>query len=111
MNEEINDFEGSDGRYEYHLFHAFETTESLDGDRRGMTKDGTEKAYDNIWSTYHYPQYGQYGPWWWWRLTVYKQDYTDYEKVNVFTRQGTSDIEVQPGDGITNVVHLVKYDF
>ncbi len=111
VNEEINDFEGSDGRNEYHLFHAFETTESLDGDRRGMTKDGTEKSYDNIWSTYHYPQYGQYGPWWWWRLTVYKQDYTDYEKVNVFTRQGVSSTEVQPEDNITNVQHWVTYSF
>lgn len=114
VNEEIHYEEGSDGRYEYHLFHAFETTNSLDHPeygRKGMTASGVEKEYDNIWSTYHYPEYGQYGPWWWWRLTVYKQNYTDYEKVYIFTRNSESSTEIQPGDGITNVQHWVKYGF
>ena len=68
VNEEINDFEGTDGRYEYHLFHAFETSDSLDEHREGMTASGIPKAFDNIWSTWN-DSYSQYhslsGPWWW----------------------------------------------
>ena len=112
-NWEIHDVEGSDGRYEYHLFHAFEGPDLKN--RNGMTTSGTEKSFDNIWSTYHYPEYSNYGPWWWWRLEVYQQTYTDYQKLFIYVKDNSevleSFTEVIPGNGITNVQHWVKYSF
>ncbi len=108
-NHEVETYEGSDGRHDYYIFHAFETTDPLNN-RYGMTSSGEERMYDGIWSTYHYPEYSEYGPWWWYRFEVYQQPYTQYEKV-FRTVEERSATPVSPSDTISNVQHWVRYSF
>ena len=93
-------------------FDAFETTLSLS--QEGMTNSGL-KSYDGIYSTYHHPAYNlpEYASWWWYRTEVYRQSYTDYQKLFTYTRTVTSEesssVPVVEGNGISNVQHWVKY--
>ena len=111
-NKFVNDYEGSDGSYEYHLFNAFEAGDL--SNRYGMTISGEEKVFDGLWSTYHYPEYSAYGPWWWYRFEVYQQTYIDYHKLFTYVKDSSEILEstTEPsGNNISNVQHWVKYSF
>ena len=75
-------------------------------------------------STYDIGQEGGYYYWrdndadasqWWWRFNVYQQTYTDSRKRFTYQRTVTENKEssspVVEGNGISNVRHLVKYEF
>ena len=95
-------------------FDAFETTLSLSPE--GMASGGLT-TIDGVFSTYHHPEYNlpEYASWWWFRFDVYQQSYTDYQKL--FSYQKTTYTEeestspVSEGGNISNVRHLVKYEF
>ena len=95
-------------------FDAFETAVSLS--KEGMGTGGLV-TYDNLWSTYHHPEYDlpEYASWWWYRLEVMQQPYTDYQKLFTYVKYGSEDKEsttaVEPAEGITNIRHWVKYAF
>lgn len=98
---------------DYVFFDAFETPVSLSTE--GMTTGGP-RSYDGLWSTYHHPEYNlpEYASWWWYRAEVMQQPYTDYQKLFTYTRtvitDETSSTPVTEGDGISNVIHWVKYE-
>lgn len=98
---------------DYTYFDAFETTLSLSTE--GMTTSGL-RSYDGLWSTYHHPEYNlpEYASWWWYRAEVMQQDYTEYQKLFTYTRTVTTDetssVPVTEGEGISNVLHWVKYE-
>ena len=104
-------YDSSDGR-NYIYFDAFESAVSLSSE--GMGRSGLI-SLDGMYSTYHYDQYNlaEYASWWWWRVEVYQQTYTDYQKVFEYTRtieeELESSIEIQSGNGISEVRHWVKY--
>lgn len=99
---------------DYIYFDAFETSVSLSPE--GMTTSGL-KSFDGMYSTYHHPEYNlpEYASWWWWRIEVRQQTYTDYQKEFTYVKD-TSSIqesatEILPDDGISNIQHWVKYEF
>ena len=100
----ISDTAGVDGGRDYHIFRAFEsTTDAEHTDSRGA--NGGDCFY--VWN--NDPQDGS---WWWYRFAVYRQTYTDYEKLFSFrkvTKGLESTTEVSASDTITNVQHWVKY--
>jgi hypothetical protein len=103
----------SDGK-NYIYFDAFETPTSLSTE--GMARNGLT-SFDGMYSTYHHPEYNlpEYASWWWWRIEVLQQTYTDYQKEFTYVKD-TSSIqesatEILPDDGISNIQHWVKYEF
>ena len=94
-------------------FDAFETTENQGtvGPRSATdTYDiGTEGGY------YFWRNNNADASQWWWRFNVFQQTYTDYRKIFTYTKNVSEDKEslspVADGDGISNVVHQVKYSF
>ncbi len=98
-NNYINNVPGvSDGR-NFCYFYAFETELAY-----GQTYGGV--TYDEYY-TEDYPG----GSWWWYRFDVYKQTYTDYEKLFTYRKTEESSSSVSEGNGISNVKHWVKYSF
>lgn len=83
--------------------------------KEGMSVSGL-RSFDNLWSSYHHPEYNkaEYASWWWYRFELYKQTYTEYEKLFTYVRESSETLEsaTEPtGDGISNVQHWVKYGF
>lgn len=95
-------------------FDAFETAASLN--KEGMSTSGL-KTFDNLWSTYHHPEYNlpEYASWWWYRFEVRQQSYTDYRKLFSYEKEESVTMEstskVTEGDGISDVRHWVRYKF
>ncbi len=93
-------------------FDAFDTTLSLS--KEGMTTSGL-RTYDDLWSTYHHPEYNlpEYASWWWYRTETMRQSYVDYQKIYIYSRivvtQETSYAPIQEDEGISDVKHWVKY--
>ena len=110
----INDFYGEDGGKNYIYFDAFETTTALS--QEGMTSGGL-KTYDGLYSTYHHPEYNlaEYASWWWFRVDIQKQTYTDYQKLFTYVKTTMEECEsanaVTESDTISDVQHWVKYSF
>ena len=100
----INEEAGVNGGRDYHIFRAFEsTTDAGHTDSRGA--NGGDCFY--VWN--NDPQDGS---WWWYRFAVYRQNYTDYEKLFSFRRVAESldsETEVSESDTIANVQHWVRY--
>lgn len=93
------------------FFDAFESTENY-----GTTwtrPDGSILDVDPL--RYAWRGIAEDASQWWWRFDVYKQDYTDYEKLYTYVKEESETVEsgteVQPGEGITNIQHWVKYGF
>ena len=80
-----------------------------------MTKSGLQCFNDEgIYSTYNTSyDIADYASWWWYRAEIYKQTYTDYQKLFTYTRTVTSEessaVPIAEGEGISNVQHWVKY--
>ncbi len=89
-------------------------------------EDGREynnfKAYENSYIEYvsghNYVKWERGGPedgsCWWFRFDVLQNSYIDYQKLFTYTRTETSDetssTPVTEGEGISNVLHWVKYE-
>jgi hypothetical protein len=89
---------------EYGNFRAFESTEAYGHtDPNGV--DGGECFYAWLGDPAD-------GSWWWFRFPVYEQTVEKFLKTYHFERVTTgleSTEEVEPGDGISDVQHWVKY--
>lgn len=97
---------------DFTYFDAFETTENqgtVGPTASGTYNIGTEGGY------YFWRNNNADASQWWWRFNVYRQTYTDYRKLFTYTRTVNENKEsltpVYEGNGISNVVHLVKYTF
>ncbi len=103
----------SDG-WTYTRFHAFETDGILQP-VYGASVSGGDVDYSGqgLYSTCYHPTYNlaNYISYWWYIIEINEQPYTEYQKVNVFTRNGESATVIQPGNGIKNVKHMVRYGF
>ena len=115
LNVYISDKYGldSDG-YTYTRFNAFEVNDILRPVYGTNTSNNDiDLSGDGIYSTCHHSEYNlpEYVSHWWWIAEIQQQPYTVYEKVYTFSRDRESTTEIQPGDGITNVQHWVKYSF
>ncbi len=113
LNVYISDKNGpdSDG-YTYTRFNAFEVNGILHPVYGTNTSNNDiDLSGDGIYSTCHHSEYNlpEYVSHWWWIAEIQQQPYTIYEKVYTFSRDRESTTEIQPGDGITNVHHLVRY--
>ena len=93
-------------------FDAFESKENqgtVGPTASGTYNIGTEGGY------YFWRNNNADASQWWWQFNVYQQTYTDYRKIFTYTKDVSEDREslspVVEGDGISNVVHLVKYTF
>ena len=110
----INDHYGEDSGKNYVYFDAFETAASLSTE--GMTTNGP-RSFDGLFSTYHHPEYNlpEYASWWWYRIEVYMQDFTDYKKVFTYVRKNESleesAVAIQENDEISNIQHWIRYKF
>ena len=82
----------------HHTFDAFESTSNVQ-------YYSAEEAYKYVNTSCCGDSY------WWHRTTVYKQTYTDYEKVYTYQKVTTesSTASVTAGGEISNVKHYVKY--
>ncbi|MBQ8932433.1 MAG: InlB B-repeat-containing protein, partial [Ruminiclostridium sp.] len=84
-------------------FHAFETTESA------SLRSGSTKVYNSTTLSTP-PKFGSSK--WWYRFSVYKQTYTDYEKLYSYkkvTNGLESATQVYTSDTISNVQHMIRY--
>lgn len=79
--------------------------------RNRFNRNDIDLSGDGIYSTCHHSEYNlpEYVSHWWWIAEIQQQPYTIYKKVYTFSRDRESTTEIQPGDGITNVHHLVRY--
>lgn len=103
----------SDG-YNYTRFNAFEVNDILRPVYGTNTSNNDiDLSGDGIYSTCHHAAYNlpEYVSHWWWIVEIKQQPYTISEKIFTFSRDRESTTEIQPGDGITNVQHWVKYSF
>lgn len=84
-------------------FHAFETTESA------SLRSGSTKVYNSTTLSTP-PKFGSSK--WWYRFSVYKQTYTDYEKLYSYkkvTNGLESATQVYASDTVSNVQHMIRY--
>ena len=94
-------------------FDAFESTES----QGTVGPTGTSSTYDigTEGGYYYWRNNNADASQWWWRLNAYQQTYTDYRKLFTYTRTVTENKEsatqVVEGNGISNVKHMVRYEF
>lgn len=95
--------DGDGNRSAYPYFHAFESATAY-----GQTQPN---GYTDSECYYCVDYPG--GSWWWFRFEVYRQTYTDYQKLFTYTRTVTSEensaVPIDEGEGISNVQHWVKY--
>ena len=100
----ICDYNSWDG-VPYPNFASFTSTQD------GSLTDPTGRCPGDCW--YIWRGVASDYSWWWWRLDVYRQTYTDYTRVYTYTRtvvtEGESATEVTPSDTISNVQHWVRY--
>ena len=95
-----------DGGTEYYNFRAFESTTNY-----GQYDPNGAGGYDGVY--YAWLDNPQDGSWWWFRFPVYKQTYTDYQKVYSYekvSRNLESATAVTSSSTIRNVKHWVKYE-
>ena len=107
--------QGTDGDgWNHTRFSAFEVGAILDPvTGTGVGGKVQDLTGDGLWSTCYHSAYNlaKYVSHWWYTLEIHHQPYTNYEKVYIYTREMESDTEVQPGDSIADVQHLVRYGY
>ncbi len=88
----------------YNHFAAFEsTTKYGNTDQLGNTSDGIYYCYRDNYTDVS---------WWWFRTIIYKQTYTDYQKIFQYqkiTDNIESETEIVNGNQISNVQKMVQY--
>ncbi|MBR1591901.1 MAG: InlB B-repeat-containing protein [Ruminococcus sp.] len=103
-NRYISDKKGSfttgSKTYNYSHFSAFESSKNLtETDSKGETYKYDTGVYDDV-------------SWWWFKLPVYQQTYTDYKKVYNYTRtvisQKNAESETDPAN-LENVQNVQKW--